>query len=430
MTFAKLSPKQKTVFRWCYRSDSYALICDGSVRSGKTAAMSCSFILWAMKCFSGENFGICGNTVQAVERNIIAPLMQMTDITYYFKLKYIGGGRHRLTVTGNGRENYFYVFGGKDEASYKLVQGITLAGVLFDEVALMPESFVQQAIARTLSVSGAKLWFNCNPDSPEHWFYKEWVLKADSGERPDVLHLHFEMKDNPTMNAEKIARTENLFAGVFYQRYILGLWVVAEGLVYTMFSRSEHLFNIDELTVDKLSGSLYISIDYGTKNPTSMGLWYVDINGHSWRLRESYYDGRKQSAPRTDEEHYAELERLAGELIDYIDCVIVDPSAASFIECIRRHGVFKVRKADNSVLDGIRDTQTLLKLGCLHFSEDCTDTIREFGLYRWDMKKPDDVVIKENDHAMDDTRYFVRNGMKRYLKELREEESLSTYSNS
>lgn len=143
MTFRKLSPKQKTVFRWCYRPDSYALICDGSVRSGKTAAMSCSYILWAMKSFSGENFGICGNTVQAVERNIIAPLMQMTDITYYFRLKYIGG-RHVLTVSGNGRENYFYVFGGKDEASYKLVQGITLAGVFFDEVALMPESFVKK----------------------------------------------------------------------------------------------------------------------------------------------------------------------------------------------------------------------------------------------------------------------------------------------
>lgn len=324
MTFRKLSPKQKTVFRWCYRPDSYALICDGSVRSGKTAAMSCSFILWAMKSFSGENFGICGNTVQAVERNIIAPLMQMTDITYYFKLKYIGG-HHMLTVSGNGRENYFYVFGGKDEASYKLVQGITLAGVFFDEVALMPESFVNQAIARTLSVGGAKLWFSCNPDSPAHWFYTEWILKADE---KNARRIHFSMNDNPMMTPEKIKRTESLYSGIFYQRYVLGLWVVAEGLVYTMFDKDAHIFNIDELNIDKFAGDLYISIDYGTKNPTSMGLWYVDINGHAWRIKESYYDSRREGAQRTDEEHYAELERLAGELIDYIDCVIVDPSAA------------------------------------------------------------------------------------------------------
>ena len=421
MVFSKLSPKQKKVFRWCYVPDSYALICDGSVRSGKTAAMSCSFILWAMKCFNGENFGICGNTVQAVERNIIAPLTQMTDITYYFRLKYVGGGRHRLTVTGAGRENYFYVFGGKDEASYKLVQGITLAGVLFDEVALMPESFVNQAIARTLSVSGAKLWFSCNPDSPAHWFYTNWILKA---QEKNALRIHFRMEDNPVMTPEKIRRTESTFSGVFYQRYVLGDWVVAEGLVYTMFDRAVHIFNDGDLTVDPVAGDMFISIDYGTKNPTSMGLWYVDISGHAWRIRESYYDGRKDGSPRTDEEHYAELERLAGEYTDFIGSVIVDPSAASFIECIRRHGTFRVRKADNDVIDGIRDTQTLLKLGYLHFADTCSDSIREFGLYSWDSKKADDVVIKENDHAMDDIRYFVRTGMRRILREIREEDAL------
>ena len=179
MTFAELSDNQRRVFRWWNDRDLDALICDGSVRSGKTAAMSCSFILWAMKNFSGASFGICGNTVQAVERNIVAPLMQMIDITYYFRIKYTSSGKHMLMISGGGRENYFYIFGGKDEASYKLIQGITLAGVLFDEVVLMPESFVNQAIARTLSVDAAKLWFSCNPDSPNHWFYTEWIKKAE-----------------------------------------------------------------------------------------------------------------------------------------------------------------------------------------------------------------------------------------------------------
>ncbi|MBE6825857.1 MAG: PBSX family phage terminase large subunit [Ruminococcus sp.] len=413
MTFENLSRKQKQVFRWCYKPDAYALICDGSVRSGKTAAMSCSFILWAMQCFNGENFGICGNTVQAAERNIITIIQQMTDITHYFKLKYLGS-KYILTVSGGGKENHFYVFGGKDESSYKLVQGITLAGILFDEVALMPESFVQQAIARTLSVQGARLWFNCNPDSPEHWFFKEWVQPSDSGERTDVLHIHFEMQDNPIMTPEKIEKTASLFHGVFYDRYILGLWVVAEGLVYPGFRRMEHVFS-----GAAPCGDYFISIDYGTMNPTSMGLWVRTADGHAYRIRESYYDARKKGFSRTDEEHYAALEQLAGDLP--IQSVIVDPSAASFIECIYRHGVFRVAKADNAVMDGIRDTAALLGLGRLHFAEGCEDILREFGLYRWDTKNTegDDKVIKSNDHAMDDMRYFVRTAMWRVLQEVR-----------
>ena len=412
MIFQKLSQKQKRVFKWCYQPDSYALICDGSVRSGKTVAMSCSFIHWAMKCFHKQNFAFCGNTVQAVERNILMPLQQMTDVAYYYKLKYIGS-KHILTISGGGHENNFYIFGGKDESSYKLVQGITLAGVLFDEVALQPESFVNQAIARTLSIENAKLWFNCNPDSPEHWFYKQWIQKADSGERPDILHIHFEMQDNPMMTPEKIAKTTTLYSGVFYDRYIRGLWVIAEGLVYPMFNKTKHIG-----VPEHLNGEYFISVDYGTMNPTSMGLWCITYDGHAYRLKESYYDGRKNQQPRTDEEHYKALCELAKGFM--IDAVIVDPSAASFIECIRRHGDFRVRKAENTVSDGIQDTATLLKMGRLHFSENCIDIIREFGLYRWDDKAQGDKVIKENDHAMDDMRYFVRMAMKRILKDLRQ----------
>lgn len=398
MTFAELSDNQQKVFRWWNNRDLDALICDGSVRSGKTAAMSCSYILWAMKNFTGANFGICGNTVQAVERNIIAPLTQMIDITYYFRIKYTSAGKHMLTVSGGGKENYFYIFGGKDEASYKLIQGITLAGVFFDEVALMPESFVNQAIARTLSVDGAKLWFSCNPDSPNHWFYTNWIQKADEKK---ALRLRFTMRDNPTMTPAKIARTESMFSGVFYDRYVRGKWVVAEGLVYTMFDRAKHVGLPEELP----RGDWYISIDYGTVNPTSMGLWLKAYNGQSYRVRESYYDARKEGVSRTDEEHYAELERLAGDLP--INSVIVDPSAASFIECIRRHGHFRVRKADNTVITGIRNVSNALQSGELHFAPECVDTLREFTLYRWDSKRPDTAVVKENDHAMDDIRYYV-----------------------
>lgn len=390
-----------------------AIICDGSVRSGKTVSMILGFVHWAMRFFDGKNFGICGKTISSTERNIILPLLNMPDITDYYSLQYIRGENKRIIVRSGSHTNTFFIFGGKDESSYTLVQGITLSGVLFDEVALMPKSFVDQAVARTLSEPEARYWFNCNPESAEHWFYKEWICNT---RQKKALHLHFTMQDNPILSPEQIADAERLYTGVFYNRYIKGLWCVAEGLIYPMFDKAVHVTHHPEL---QPGGDYYISCDYGTLNPTSAGLWYLQPDGHAIRLREYYYDGRKTKTPRTDEEHYAALEQLAGDVADKVRAVIVDPSAASFIECIRRHGLFRVWQADNSVLNGIRDTSSLLQMQYLHICDNCTDIIREFSLYRWDESAAEDRPIKENDHAMDDMRYFVRIAMTRTLKTIR-----------
>lgn len=390
-----------------------AIICDGSVRSGKTVSMILGFVHWAMRFFDGKNFGICGKTISSTERNIILPLLNMPDITDYYSLQYIRGENKRIIIRSGSHTNTFFIFGGKDESSYTLVQGITLSGVLFDEVALMPKSFVDQAVARTLSEPEARYWFNCNPESAEHWFYKEWICNT---RQKKALHLHFTMQDNPILSPEQIADAERLYTGVFYNRYIKGLWCVAEGLIYPMFDKAVHVAHHPEL---QPGGDYYISCDYGTLNPTSAGLWYLQPDGHAIRLREYYYDGRKTKTPRTDEEHYAALEQLAGNVADKVRAVIVDPSAASFIECIRRHGLFRVWQADNSVLNGIRDTSSLLQMQYLHICDNCTDIIREFSLYRWDESATEDRPIKENDHAMDDMRYFVRTAMTRTLKTIR-----------
>ena len=147
-----------------------------------------------------------------------------------------------------------------------------------------------------------------------------------------------------------------------------------------------------------------VSCDYGTVNPSSFGLW-----GHShgkwYRICEYYYSSRERGVSRTDEEHYAELEKLCEGR--KIKSVIVDPSAASFIECIRRHGKFNVTPAKNDVLSGIRRVGDMLMQGKLVFCEWCKDSIREFSLYCWDSKAGVDSPVKENDHAMDDVRYFV-----------------------
>lgn len=364
------------------------IICDGAVRSGKTVCMADGFFIWSMTRFHGQSFGICGRSISSLRRNVITNLYSWLGGLFQIRES---RSDNKLTVRYGDRENVYYLFGGLDESSYKQIQGITLAGALLDEVALMPRSFVEQTCARC-SVEGSKLWFNCNPAGPEHWFYKEWILKK---QEKQMLHLHFTMADNPGLSQQIRKRYESLYTGVFYKRYILGQWCVAEGLVYH-FDPALHLCDRPPER-----GRYYISVDYGTRNPFSAGLWCV-TGGTAYRLKEYYYDGRKMSNTKTDEEYYRALEQLAeGVPVEY---VVVDPSAASFITVIRRHGKFSVRKAKNGVLDGIRLVASLLQAGCLRFHPQCADSIREFGLYCW--QEGNDSPVKENDHAMDDIRYF------------------------
>lgn len=372
-----------------------AIICDGSVRSGKTVSMILGFVHWAMRFFDGKNFGICGKTISSTERNIILPLLNMPDITDYYSLQYIRGENKRIIIRSGSHTNTFFIFGGKDESSYTLVQGITLSGVLFDEVALMPKSFVDQAVARTLSEPEARYWFNCNPESAEHWFYKEWICNT---RQKKALHLHFTMQDNPILSPEQIADAERLYTGVFYNRYIKGLWCVAEGLIYPQFDREKHI----EQRNNPL-GEWYISVDYGTLNAFSAGLWCYD-GTTAYRAAEYYYSGRETRKQLTNAQYLQRIQQLAGS--HKIECVIVDPSAASFIAELR-NADFTVRKGKNAVVDGIRRVSSALQAEKLRFSPDCKNCIREFGLYRWDESCSEDRPIKENDHAMDDVRYFV-----------------------
>jgi PBSX family phage terminase large subunit len=396
MKITKLSPKQKLAMKWWamreYRNMD-AVICDGAVRSGKTLSMSLGFILWACRSFSGGAFALCGRTITSLRRNVITPLLPMLKdygLTFSEKIS-----ANYIDVTLLSRTNRFYIFGGKDESSAALIQGMTLSGVFFDEVALMPRSFVEQAIARC-SVSGSKMWFNCNPDTPAHWFYNEWIKKHDEKR---ALCIHFTMDDNPSLTTALKSRYKRLYTGAFYERFVLGRWTASYGAVYPMFDMKRHVYSGD-VECERF----IISCDYGTVNPSSFGLWGLH-SGVWYRIKEYYYSSKREGAQRTDEEHYAALEELAGGR--NIEKVIVDPSAASFIECIRRHSRFRVVKADNDVITGIRNVSTMLRSNKLMFNESCRDIIREFQLYCWNEKSGSDIPVKENDHAMDDMRYFV-----------------------
>lgn len=403
--FSPFSQKQKKVLTWwCQNSpvnEKDGIIADGAIRSGKTVSMSLSFVMWAMSSFDGQNFAMCGKTIGSFRRNVLFWLKLMLHSRGYSITDHRAD--NLLVVRKNGKENYFYIFGGKDERSQDLIQGITLAGVFFDEVALMPESFVNQATGRC-SVKGSKFWFNCNPDGPYHWFKVNWIDKC---KEKNILYLHFTMDDNLSLAEDIKKRYRSMYTGVFFKRYILGLWAVAEGIIYDMFSKEKHTKDIKEFFRILINGNRYVSCDYGTQNATVFLLWNKGRDGKWYCIREYYYSGRDKAKQKTDSEYADDLKEWLEGI--QIKAIIVDPSAASFIAELRKRG-YKVLKAKNDVLDGIRLVGTMLNLEQLVFASSCKETIKEFASYVWDEKaleRGEDKPTKQHDHCLDACRYFV-----------------------
>lgn len=398
--FKPFSKKQRKVLNWwCPDSpvkDKDGIIADGAIRAGKTIAMSLSYVMWAMTSFDGQNFGMCGKTIGSFRRNVLFWLKLMLRSRGY---KVVDHRADNLVIVRRGDiENYFYIFGGKDERSQDLIQGITLAGCFFDEVALMPESFVNQATGRC-SVDGSKYWFNCNPDGPYHWFKVNWI---DKKKEKNLIHLHFTMDDNLSLSEKIKARYRSMYSGVFYDRYILGMWAVAEGVIYDMFDKAKHVIN----SISNLTTSYYVSCDYGTQNATVFLLWCKDKTGKWICTKEYYYSGRDESTQKTDTEYADDLKTWLNGIKPL--AIIIDPSAASFIAELRKRG-YTIKKAKNDVLDGIRFVASLLNEEKIAFSSECVNTLLEFASYVWDIKaseKGEDKPVKTHDHAMDAVRYF------------------------
>lgn len=417
--FTTFSRKQKMVLEWWVPDSPYCekdgIICDGSIRAGKTTVMSLSFVMWAMDNFDEENFALCGKTINALRRNVIKQLKRII-ISRGYRYK-----EHRaenyITIYYDGKENDFYLFGGKDESSQDLIQGITLAGVFFDEVALMPESFVNQAVGRC-SVEGSKFWFNCNPDRPSHWFKEDWI---DDLSGKDMIRIHFEMEDNPSLSQEMIKRYKSLFTGVFYDRFIKGLWVMAEGLIFPMY-QDVIVKSVPDSSYDKT----VFSIDYGTMNAFAVIQWnrYENV---WYGTKGYYYSGRDEGIPKTDAEYLEAINSVFSDAIqeyrnkvkdakefDLIQpekiSIIIDPSASSFIALLKKQDWCKVRRAKNDVIDGIRDTATAMQLGMIKIvdNQSMLPWKKEAGGYIWDDTEVEDRPIKVNDHYMDATRYFVK----------------------
>jgi PBSX family phage terminase large subunit len=373
-----------------------------------------AFVDWAMRNFSGQRFGICAKTVGSAKKNIIMPFMAMSAAKQRYTMRW-RQSENELVIRRGYTMNTFEVFGGKDESSFMLIQGRTLAGILLDEVVLMPQSFVNQALARC-SVNGARIWFSCNPDSPGHWFYNEWIKRSAEH---NALYLHFAMTDNPSLSPETLERYANMYpSGVFYDRYVLGKWVMAEGMIYPGYADA-----IAEPPENENPSEYCLSVDYGTMNAFAALLW-AKYGAVWYAVREYYYSGRTEGEQKTDEDYANDLDKWCADIeTDGRLLTIIDPSAASFITLLRKRDRYKVMKAKNAVLDGIRETANALSNGYIYISPDCKKWRWEAEGYVWNDKSQVDEPIKVNDHLMDSTRYFV-NTMYIVRKALRREDVL------
>lgn len=401
--FAPFSLKQKIVLEWWMDGSPYrdkdGIIADGSIRSGKTTVMSFSFILWAMENFEDESFALCGKTIQSLRRNVIQQLKKILQSRKYAVEEH--RSENYIIVRKGDAENTFYLFGGKDEGSQDLIQGITLAGVFFDEVALMPESFVNQAVGRC-SIEGSKYWFNCNPEGPDHYFKQEWINKT---KEKNLIRIHFMMEDNPSLAKEIIERYYRDFKGVFFDRFILGKWVLAAGLIFRYFAENDSLYLFEDSDIFDKSGELkvvfsklVIGIDFGgNKSKTTFNLMGYLNRYKDFRLLEE--DG----LPVTEDidakdicNKFIEFYKMALDKYGHVDWVFPDSASTTMINSLRSaakdaglpyRNIKGCRK--NEVSERPKTIDLLFNTGRMKINKRCVNTRKAIGSLRWDEDKPD-----------------------------------------
>lgn len=404
--FQPFSPKQKKVLTWWLPESPYSdydgIIADGAIRSGKTVAMETSFMIWAMSSFNSRDFALCGKTIGSLRRNVLRDFIKIARGRGYEVLD--KRSEHVIMISDGPVTNYFYYFGGRDEASQDIVQGMTLAGALFDEVALMPESFVNQTTGRC-SVDGSKYWFNCNPEGRLHWYKVNWINKYIEKR---LLYLHFTMEDNMSLSEKIKERYRRMYTGVFYNRFILGKWCAAEGVIYDCWSEERNGFDASETRPwESELYTHYVGVDYGTTNPTVF-LDCYDDGDTFWIAREYYHDSVAEQKQKTTSEHADDLNEFLNT--DMSATVIVDPAAEDFKLELKNRG-YRVKNADNDVLEGIRMVAALMQMGAIKVDKSCMRFRAELETYVWDQKakeRGEERPVKQKDHAMDALRYLVK----------------------
>ena len=366
---------------------------EGSVSSGKTWI---SLVLWAfwvktMPSAPDRLYLMTGRSLTTLKRNCLIPLQGLVgERNFSYKIASKEGqlfGRHIILEGAN------------DAQAESKIRGATLQGAYCDELTKLPEDFFAMLLSR-LRLAGSKLFATTNPDKPTHWLKTDYI---DRAEDIDILDVKFKLEDNDTLPAEYIENIKKEYTGVFYERFILGKWTLAEGLIYPMYEAAL------SAPPDGVSEQKVLSIDYGTMNAFAAALW--ERHGEVWYMvDEYYYSGRDEGVQKTDEEYARDIDGFVGQAADETDKIrtIIDPSGASFIALLRKRGKYRVIPADNAVVDGIRETATCLQVGAIKVSPKCQNWLKEVQGYVWDDTSLDDRPIKEDDHLMDATRYFVK----------------------
>lgn len=387
--FKPFSRKQRKVLNWwCSSSpvrDCNGIIADGAIRSGKSVAMSLSFVIWAMSEFEACNFAMCGKTIGSFRRNVLFWLKLMLHSRGYSVTEQ---RTENLVIVRRGSiENYFYVFGGKDERSQDLIQGITLAGVFFDEVALMPESFVNQATGRC-SVDGSKFWFNCNPGSPAHWFKTGWI---DKRQDKRLLYLHFTMDDNLSLTEAVKERYRGMYTGVFFKRYILGEWKSADGVIYRQFADDPERFILDDVPTDIFIGTM--GLDFGGNGSAHAGCLVGITRGYrSIVILDEYYRKEVIDPGTLTDDVCGFVQRSQAQC--RATSIWCDSAETVLIKGIRtkvfaRHIPVEVRNArKGEIIDRIRLCDMLMSQGRFFIMRRCRHTIAALSEAVWDSKSP------------------------------------------
>ena len=401
--YAPFSAKQKVVLTWWCEGSEYkdkdGIICDGSIRSGKTKSMGLSYCIWAMETFQEETFALCGKTIQSLRRNVIKGLK--SDLIYRGYTVEDKRADNLLIISTKDTTNEFYLFGGKDEGSQDLIQGITLAGVFFDEAALMPESFINQATGRC-SVTGSKIWFNCNPEGPQHYFKTEWI---DRLREKNLIRIHFTMEDNLSLAPEILERYKRMYKGVFYDRFILGLWVLASGIIFKFFAENPEPYTFEDQDLLDEDGNqavrfskLVIGLDFGGNGSKTT----MVLNGYIGGFKE-FRILEEDSLPITEEidskaicDKYVEFYKRCAKKYGRIDWTFPDSASTTMINSLRsaareagidyRH-IAGCRK--NEIKDRPKTMDMLLNTGRLKINKRCQEVITAISSLRWDEKNPE-----------------------------------------
>lgn len=386
--------------------DARINILEGSVRSSKTVTM---IPKWCEYIKSGPEgiLLVTGVSKDTIYDNVLNDLFDTLGENNYKYKSNTGNITVYWKDNGIPKERRIKVIGAKDEGSEKYLRGKTIAGAYCDELSLMPEKFFKQLLNR-MSVKGAKLYGTTNPDSPFHYLYTEYITSEDKLNSGMVRIWHFELDDNPNLDDEYKNFIRSAYTGMWYDRMVLGLWVIGEGRVYDMYDDSL-LFDDGDIPLGFYSkAARYISVDYGTSNPCVF-LDIYDDGEICWVMNEFYYDSSKEKGGQKEDAQYlADMKRFVGN--DMPTYIIIDPSALSFKVTLKNNG-YRIKDADNSVNDGIRMVASLLFRKLLRIHKNCENTRKEFGAYTWDEKaklRGVEQVIKQNDHAMDAIRYFVK----------------------